>query len=800
MKHHSPHLIYNIVCRLAAVLFSRAAFRLALTAALVLHSAALTAQRVETEADSPLEQQRLLAEEGDSTRSTDVPEGIYAWTVDSRFGDIRPADYDTVPHGFQNDAFTSGRTGHYNYTGNLGAPRVSRLFTEQLVNRMSDGFIFYHPYDFFISRPDQLLFTNTKSPFTNITYHECGNKTNGEDRIKALFAVNAGKKVGMGFKTDYLYGRGYYEGQSTAHFDGTLYASYRGEQYQMHASVQHLQMKNRENGGIESDDYVKRPEIFPTKYGTADMPVNLSKAWNKLLGNNVFLTHRYSIGFRRYRDGKGRVVRRDALPKSFGVRADTLARPLPLDNAAVATADSAKAGVQAGAKTDDEGKLTAQAAPASDKEDAAKPSVAQPRIPRGLPGEDGEEAGKNAQAVPDSLRITEEFVPVTAFIHTLRIGDNTRRFVANQADNASTPGYFLDFYAPGDSAYDYTHRTSIENTLAIELHEGFNRWMPMGLRVFGKHQYECYELPDTRRFKHYYRENTITLGAQLLRQEGKLFHYNILGEMRTTGTDWGEFNVEGDASVDIPFRRDSLHIALFGHVRNERPSFYFRHFHGRNAWWDNTDLKKMFSTRVGGTLSVHRTRLTAAFENVQSYTHFAETLSPYTRTDGTQLYSHGVRVAQSSKGTQLLALTLSQDFTWGPFNWETELTYQASTNKDALPLPAFTGYTNMYLLFRIAKVLRTEVGADLRYFTRYTAPTYSPIIGQYATQDASAAVSVGNYPIINAYINFHLKRTRFYLMASHVNGSSSGGNSFLVPHYPLNRLVIRFGLSWNFVN
>ncbi len=799
MKSHSPLLIYIKAYRRAAGRAADAVTRAVLAAVLAAFPAGLAAQRVETEADSPLEQQRRLSEEGDSTRTTDVPEGIYVWTVDSRFGDIRPADYDTVPHGFQNDAFTSGRTGHYNYTGNLGAPRVSRLYTEQLVNRMSDGFIFYHPYDFFISRPDQLLYTNTKSPFTNITYHECGNKTNGEDRIKALFAVNAGKRLGMGFKADYLYGRGYYEGQSTAHFDGTLYASYRGEQYQMHASVQHLQMKNRENGGIESDDYVKRPEIFPTKYGTADMPVNLSKAWNKLLGNNVFLTHRYSIGFRRYRDAKGRVVRRDALPKAFGVRADTLARALPADSAAVA-ADSAKDGVTGGAATAADSSLAAANAPAGVNAAPGKTAGVQPRIPRGVPGEDGGAEGKTAQSVPDSLRITEEFVPVTAFIHTLRIGDNTRRFVANQADNATTPGYFLDFYAPGDSAYDYTHRTSVENTLAIELHEGFNRWMPMGLRVFGKHQYECYELPDTRRFKHYYRENTITLGAQVLRQEGKFFHYNVLGEMRTTGTDWGEFNVEGNASVDIPFRRDSLHIALFGHVRNERPSFYYRRFHGRNAWWDNTDLKKMFSTRVGGTLSFRRTRLTAAFENVQNYTYFAETLSPYTRTDGTQLYSHGVGVRQSAKGTQLLAVTLSQGFTWGPFNWDTELTYQATTNKDALPLPAFTAYTNVYFLFRIAKVLRTEIGADLRYFTRYTAPAYSPVIGQYATQDASAAVTVGNYPIVNAYINFHLKRTRFYLMASHVNGASSGGNSFLVPHYPLNRMVIRFGLSWNFVN
>ena len=96
--------------------------------------------------------------------------------------------------------------------------------------------------------------------------------------------------------------------------------------------------------------------------------------------------------------------------------------------------------------------------------------------------------------------------------------------------------------------------------------------------------------------------------------------------------------------------------------------------------------------------------------------------------------------------------------------------------------------------------MRTELGADLRYFTKYYAPSYSPIIGQYCVQDPEQRIKIGNYPIINVYANFHLKHTRFYVMASHVNYSSGNGNPFLVPHYPINRLVFRFGLSWNFFN
>ena len=53
----------------------------------------------------------------DSIEKEDVPEGIYAWTIDSRFGSVRPANYDTIPHLFPNEAFTEGIRGHYNFTG-----------------------------------------------------------------------------------------------------------------------------------------------------------------------------------------------------------------------------------------------------------------------------------------------------------------------------------------------------------------------------------------------------------------------------------------------------------------------------------------------------------------------------------------------------------------------------------------------------------------------------------------------------------------------------------------------------------
>lgn len=96
-------------------------------------------------------------------------------------------------------------------------------------------------------------------------------------------------------------------------------------------------------------------------------------------------------------------------------------------------------------------------------------------------------------------------------------------------------------------------------------------------------------------------------------------------------------------------------------------------------------------------------------------------------------------------------------------------------------------------------MLNLEIGGDVRYFTKYNAPDYSPAVGQFVNQDKDHYIAIGNYPIVNVYANLLLKHFRFYVTGSHVNAAMNG-NAFWAPHYPINPMVIRFGLSWNFYN
>ena len=232
----------------------------------------------------------------DTTKNKEIPKGIYVWTVDRKFGDITPAVVDTMQHMYMNSIFNTGLYGEYNTTGNNYTARESRIVIDR---PLPAQFMFTQPYSYIIKQPEQLHFTNTLSPITNISYDNCGNKTNGEDHIDAKFAVNANKKFGFGFDLNYAYARGYYANQSTSHFGATLYASYLGDQYNMHAIFSTYHQKVSENGGITDDNYVTHPESFDDSYSDNEIPTVLSQNWNRNNSLHFFLTHRYSLGFYR---------------------------------------------------------------------------------------------------------------------------------------------------------------------------------------------------------------------------------------------------------------------------------------------------------------------------------------------------------------------------------------------------------------------------------------------------------------------------------------------------------------------
>ena len=714
----------------------------------------------------------------------EIPEGIKVWTIDSRFGDRKPALPDTLSHMFMNTVFTTGLRGEYNTTGNLGAPRINRIFTD----RQNEGqFIFTQPFDCFITPIGQFHFTNTLSPFTNITYNTAGNRLNGEDHLTTKFGINAGKKLGVGFKFDYLYGRGYYQDQSTAHFNYTMYGSYIGDHYQAHLLLSTNHQKVTENGGITNDNYIIHPESYSDKYTTSEIPTVLSQNWNRNDNQHIFFTHRYNLGF---------------------------SRKVPM------TADEIKAKKFAMAsKKDNESSKQEKETSRNNKKD--EPIEGRPDNAKIMGTEpDGQKKTNDRLALDkhtadsllsieskkqaDSMWMKKEFVPVTSFIHTIQF-DNYRRIYQayNTPSNYYANNYNVQEYLSGDSIYDKTRYYSLKNTFALSLLEGFNKWAKAGLKAFITSDLRHFTLPNATGIDSY-NEHNLSIGAQLSKTQGKLLHYDAIAETWLTGSDAGQMKLDVNADLNFKLFGDTLTLSANGFLYRLNPTFYYRHFHSRHAWWDNNNLSKIIHSRIQGILNYQKTRTTLRVEidEIKNYTYFA---SSYNTVNDNRV-NHAIIVKQNNGLIHLLTASISQDFTFGPINWENMITYQNSSNKTVLPVPALNIYSNLYLRFKIAHVLRCDFGADVRYFTKYYAPDYVPILGQYAiqtntdTNGSDNRIEIGNYPVANVYANFHLKHTRFFIMLSHFNAGTGRKNYFFTPHYPLNQSILRFGLSWNFFN
>lgn len=735
----------------------------------------------------------------DSTSShKEIPKGIYVWTVDSRFGDRKAAQLDTLSHMYMNTIFTSGLRGEYNTTGNLGSPRQARVFVDRQVGSQ---FLFTDPYDYFITPVSDFHFTNTLSPFTNLTYNNCGDRTNGEDHFTAKFGVNAGKRLGVGFKFDYLYGRGYYDSQSTSHFDYTMYGSYLGDRYQAHLLMSTNHQKVTENGGITNDNYITHPESFNESFNTSEIPTMLARNWNRNDNQHIFFTQRYSVGFKH----KVLMTAEEIAARKFAMASQLEAKQRR------AKAEAARKARQEGEDVDeDDVKAPATFAGRPDNAKigvrAKRDSLANDSLEGGLQAPNrlavnGKAAAdsllaKTQEAKVDTSWLKDEYVPVTSFIHTLDFNNYRRIYEAYQTPT----DYYLHRYnvaekLTGDSIYDKTTHWSLRNTFAISMLEGFNKWAKAGLKLFGTHELRHFTLPDSVAMRSW-NENALSVGAQLIKAQGKTLHYNVTGELGVAGVNAGEIHVDGGIDVNFPLWKDTMTLAASGFYHHEKPSFYYRHYQGRHFWWDDDDLSMVDHFRVQGVLRYQKTRTTlrVAFDEMKNYTYFATT---YTTSDAGRL-ANAVEVRQAGDPISVFTAELKQDFTLGPLNWETVATVQKSTNEDALPLPLVNVYTNLYLRFKIAHVLKCDFGADVRYFTKYKAPDYVPAIGQYAVQANDVKTEIGNYPLVNVYANFHLKHTRFFAMMSHVNASSGG--YFFAPHYPLNGRVFRFGVSWNFFN
>jgi len=137
------------------------------------------------------------------------------------------------------------------------------------------------------------------------------------------------------------------------------------------------------------------------------------------------------------------------------------------------------------------------------------------------------------------------------------------------------------------------------------------------------------------------------------------------------------------------------------------------------------------------------------------------------------------------------------------FNWYLEGNLQQTTGNPPVNVPLILGRSRFAFEGNFFKNLFLSTGIEVRYYTPYKTPVYSPLNGQFYFQDST---TISTKPDVNIYLNFRIKSFKAFVRLENLdtvdpsNGFSFTKYNYVAPLYPSRALWFRIGIWWNFVN
>lgn len=370
------------------------------------------------------------------------------------------------------------------------------------------------------------------------------------------------------------------------------------------------------------------------------------------------------------------------------------------------------------------------------------------------------------------------------FVYSLKYESDSRRFRETILDETF---YENSYYDTGET-FDKVEYSNVKNTFQIVFNENKNKWIRLGARFgiisdFGKINSRLPVNDMALRQKDKKIHNNQLL-ASLFSQAGSSLNWNASGRYVFEGYKQNDFHLKYELTKWIDVKDSIPHgVSLVGKLDSKTPDFLLSKYYGNHQQW-NLNLDKTTELELGIEYFNEKNHLKIGgqINQIDNYTYFGLDALP----------------EQAGKGITVLTGYLEKRFKLGNFYLNQKLVGQNSSADNILPLPTFSIYSNNYYKNTFFDgALGFQVGFTVRYNTAFNAPDYMPSTGQFFLQDQE---EIGDYPKVNLYFNFRIKRTRIFVMYEHMNSAIGSENYFSAPHYPLNPAMLKYGLIWTFYN
>ena len=119
---------------------------------------------------------------------------------------------------------------------------------------------------------------------------------------------------------------------------------------------------------------------------------------------------------------------------------------------------------------------------------------------------------------------------------------------------------------------------------------------------------------------------------------------------------------------------------------------------------------------------------------------------------------------------------------------------QVTDNENVIHLPLFYGKLKLGWNINLVKgVSMMQPSVVINYFTEYYADAYMPALRTYYLQND---VKIGNYPFLDFYITFKIKRANVFVGYTNIYTLAQDNRYFTTPHYPMRDSKFVFGVKW----
>lgn len=255
---------------------------------------------------------------------------------------------------------------------------------------------------------------------------------------------------------------------------------------------------------------------------------------------------------------------------------------------------------------------------------------------------------------------------------------------------------------------------------------------------------------------------------------------HLSGKYTLGGFNNGGFELKGTANQSFKLKNNKTgDINLSFITASQQAGYFFTNFQSNYFRWDTS-----FSSQI-----IQQAALSINFQGIEGKVE-------YHLINGYVYLDQSAHPAQYKGSINIIRASLSDEFRWKVWGIDAMLVYQYNSNKELIRVPEFLARVSFFPtlpLFKNACVL--QPGIDLFYNTAYYASAYMPATRMFYLQNEK---KIGNYVYMDVFINLMVKRFRIFVKYQHLNSFFSESRYYMVPHYPMQAGIIKFGLSWSF--